>query len=248
MNLSFEEFHSFSDAITQSLFPPARDIDYAIGVKQKDDGTIVTSFDIAIEEKIRKVILNSFPDHNIIGEEGDDLNNGSDYTWVIDPIDGTFSFSHGVPLFGTLLGLLFRNIPLYGAMRLPMYGNSFLAGDSKKCLHNGKECTVKSFHGCNESLILTTDLERIRKSRFKHYFDDLIKSGCTVRTWGDCFGYFMLCTGKADLMMDLELKRCDILPLIPIIRGSGAVILKLSCNEYENIIACTPEMVEKIQT
>ena len=67
----------------------------------------------------------------------------------------------------------------------------------------------------------------------------------TSRTWGDCFGYFLLCSGRADLMMDLSLKDCDITPLIPILIGAGAKIIKLD-GSYNNIVACVPELENRI--
>ena len=88
------------------------------------------------------MIRESYPKHNIVGKY-DDFNNGSDYTWTVDPIDGT-QLCSWVPLFGLLLGLCLKDIPLYGSMRLPMVRNNFLAGDSSVCLLNGDQVQTKN--------------------------------------------------------------------------------------------------------
>ncbi len=78
-------------------------------------------------------------------------------------------------------------------------------------------------------------------------YDGMIEKGSLSRTWGDCFGYYLLCSGKADLMMDLDLKDCDILPLIPIIKGAGAKIIKLD-GTHNNIVACVAELADTVES
>ena len=245
MPLSFDEFYLFAEKATASASSLVFENIDRVDAKYKSDNTIVTETDFCIENQIRNLIREYYPNHNIVGEEYDDFNNGSDYTWTVDPIDGTLSYAHGVPLFGLLLGLSLKGIPVYGSMRLPMVQNNFLAGDSSVCLLNGDQVQTKKFTGWSNSLILTTDFERIRNSKYSEIYQGLISKGSTSRTWGDCFGYFLLCSGRADLMMDLSLKDCDITPLIPIISGAGAKIIKLD-GSYNNIVACVPELENRI--
>ena len=245
MPLSFDEFYLFAEKATASASSLVFENIDRVDAKYKSDNTIVTETDFCIENQIRNLIRESYPNHNIVGEEYDDINNGSDYTWTVDPIDGTLSYAHGVPLFGLLLGLSLKDIPLYGSMRLPMVRNNFIAGDSSVCLLNGGQVQTKKFTGWSNSLILTTDFERIQKSKYSEIYQGLISKGSTSRTWGDCFGYFLLCSGRADLMMDLSLKDCDITPLIPILIGAGAKIIKLD-GSYNNIVACVPELENRI--
>ena len=216
-----------------------------VDAKFKTDKTLVTETDFDVENQIRNLIREAYPDHNISGEEYDDFINDSDYTWTIDPIDGTLSYAHGVPLFGSLLGLSLNDIPLYGSMRLPMVRNDFVAGDSSVCLINGEQVKTKNFNGWQNSLVLTTDFERIQNTKYSEIYQMLIAKGATSRTWGDCFGYYLLCSGRADLMMDLALKDCDITPIIPIILGAGAKIIKLD-GSFNNIVACIPELESSI--
>ena len=245
MPLSFDEFYLFAEKATASASSLVFENIDRVDAKYKSDNTIVTETDFCIENQIRNLIRESYPNHNIVGEEYDEINNGSDYTWTVDPIDGTLSYAHGVPLFGLLLGLSLKGIPVYGSMRLPMVQNNFLAGDSSVCLLNGDQVQTKKFTEWSNSLILTTDFERIRNSKYSEIYQGLISKGSTSRTWGDCFGYFLLCSGRADLMMDLSLKDCDITPLIPILIGAGAKIIKLD-GSYNNIVACVPELENRI--
>mgnify|MGYP001253559737 FL=1 len=245
MPLSFDEFYLFAEKATASASSLVFENIDRVDAKYKSDKTIVTETDFCIENQIRNLIRESYPNHNIVGEEYDDFNNGSDYTWTVDPIDGTLSYAHGVPLFGLLLGLCFKDFPLYGSMRLPMVRNNFLAGDSSVCLLNGDQVQTKKFTGWSNSLVLTTDFERIQNSKYSEIYQRLITKGSTSRTWGDCFGYYLLCSGRADLMMDLSLKDCDITPLVPILIGAGAKIIKLD-GSYNNIVACVPELENTI--
>ena len=130
--LTFEDFNSFCVKNTNFLID---EINHSrrdgFGSQYKSDGTIVTDTDLIIEDRIRESISNSFPDHAIYGEERESINTSASYRWVIDPVDGTFGFSRGVPLFGTLIGFLEDGVPRYGFLRLPMIHDNCLSGDNK---------------------------------------------------------------------------------------------------------------------
>ena len=242
MMLTFERFYEFTEKISDSACKYLDEVIDKTNIRFKLDGTMVTNADMQIESHIRSEIENDFPEHSICGEEKQDSIKDSEYKWIIDPIDGTFSFASGVPLFGCLIGLLRNNKPLYGSMRLPFIKNAFISGDSSKCLLNGLPVSCNEDYDPTKSLILTTDDTRLSKSKFSKLFQHLINQGSIYRTWGDCFGYYLLCTGKADLMLDLDLKPYDILPIIPIILGAGACIQELPGEKFANILAYNPKM------
>ena len=241
--LTFEDFNSFCVKSTNFLVDEVcysqRD-----GLKShyKGDGTIVTDADFLIEDKLRESISSSFPDHAIYGEERESINESSPYRWLIDPVDGTFGFSRGVPLFGTLIGFLENNVPRYGFLRLPMVHDNYLSGDNKTALLNGAPLENANFSGWDNSLILTTDTITIESSPIKEVWHKALNFGSTARTWGDCFGYYLVCTGQADLMADTNLKPHDILPLLPILKGAGLIIQQFECDDYSNIVACKREI------
>lgn len=243
--LSFDEFYSFTSTITKEAASIITRNNSSISTSTKSDGTLVTDTDFEVEKLIRARIKETYTNHGIIGEEyGDDIKN-SPYTWVIDPIDGTTSYHFGVPFFGTLVGLLKEGKPVFGSMRLPMF-DQMLAGDGSHCLINGKRCQVKKFDGYEKSLFLTSDEGRMYESSYGKSWSILKETDATFRTWGDCYGYYLLCIGKADAMFDLDLKPCDILPIIPIVKGAGAKIVEFGKNDNRDLSACVPEIEEKI--
>ena len=89
-------------------------------VEQKADQSPVTIADKLAEEQMRNLIMKNFPEHGIIGEEFGSHNPEAEYQWVLDPIDGTKSFIHGVPTFGTLIALLYLGKPIIGAINFPV--------------------------------------------------------------------------------------------------------------------------------
>lgn len=213
----------------------------------KQDGTRVTEVDFIIEDKLREQIINTYPTHGILGEERKSINPDADFVWVLDPIDGTYGFSKGVPLFGSLLGLNYMGKPMYGFLRLPMINDTWISGDCKQTYINGKVLKTKAFSGMNDSLILTTDQQTLTNSPIYKHWQKAINLGATARTWGDCYGYYLLCLGEADLMVDTGLKPYDILPLIPILRGAGMRIEQLGDKEdYSEIMTGKKEIFDAI--
>lgn len=213
----------------------------------KQDGTRVTEIDFLIEDKLREQIISTYPNHGILGEERKSINPDADFVWVLDPIDGTYGFSKGVPLFGSLIGLNYMGKPVYGFLRLPMINDTWISGDSKQTYINGKVLKTKAFSGMNDSLILTTDQQTLTNSPIYKHWQKAINLGATARTWGDCYGYYLLCLGEADLMVDTGLKPYDILPLIPILRGAGMRIEQLGDKEdYSEIMAGKKEIFDAI--
>ena len=246
--VTFDEFSTFVESISKKAAEIARSKFNENFIKwNKEDGTIVTEVDVEIEKFIRHEISNKYPNHSLHGEEEEDVNNNSSYRWIIDPIDGTLSFSSGVPFYGILIGLCFQNEIIYGSYRLPSYNDFFLSSDGESCISNHKLPPSTNVRGNPDTLlILTTDEDRVVNSRFSNQWKKLKKHKSVIRTWGDCFGYHMVITRNADLMLDLDLKKCDILPLIPIIQGSGLKMKRLTANTYNDLVVYNPQLEEKI--
>ncbi len=191
---------------------------------------------------IRVEIKKNFPEDGIMGEELFSHNASASYQWIIDPIDGTYSFTKNVPLFGTLIGLQHEGKMLYGYLRMPMLENAWMAGNGKTCIHNGSELNQRSkFNGWKDSLILTTDPYSICNTSIEPFWKKALEFGAIARTWGDCYGYYMVCLGKAELMADTSLKPFDILPLVPIITGSGLSINQLGKVEHDTVVVCSED-------
>ena len=189
----------------------------------KSDQTPVTVADREAEQLIRKMILNRFPTHGIVGEEYGAENEGADYVWVIDPIDGTKTFMTGVPLFGTIVCLKYKGEPIVGMVHQPIL-NQILLGDGEQCWLNDKIVSVRKTAKIEEAVLLTSD--PINPSRYKGdaKWNKLVQQVKLYRTWGDCYGYLLLATGWADIMVDPIVSPWDFQGIIPIIRGANGTI------------------------
>lgn len=194
-----------------------------IAVEIKSDQTPVTIADKKVEEMMRELIMQYYPAHGIVGEEFGNYQPEASYQWILDPIDGTKSFIHGMPTFGTLIALIKNNHPLIGTINLPIL-DKLLIGDNTKTELNGKIVSFRECSNLSSAVLLTTDHLHIGQYRNMTYFEKLMKKVKIYRTWGDCFGYYLLATGYADIMVDPIMSVWDMMALIPVIKGAGGII------------------------
>ena len=198
----------------------------ALEVEKKEDDTPVTVADRLAEEVIRDKINRRFPQHGIIGEEWGNERENSEFVWVIDPIDGTKSFLSGVPLFGTLIALMHHNEPVLGVFHQPVLHQT-MVGDGARTLQNGEPVHSSRLRSLSEARLMTTDIQDIQKHHDLKAFWKLMSRVKLTRTWGDCFGYYLLARGNADIMFDPIVSVWDAMAVIPIVRGAGAVVTDL---------------------
>ncbi|BCM92061.1 fructose-1,6-bisphosphatase/inositol-1-monophosphatase [Abditibacteriota bacterium] len=192
------------------------------GLESKDDNSPVTLADRGAEEVMRAMIEKKFPDHGIVGEEYGPQNADAEWVWILDPIDGTKSFIASVPLFGTLIGLLHNGKPVVGCVNQPVL-NQLLLGDNENTTLNGKRVCVRPTSDISQALLLTTDPLRPYKTHDGAAYDKLARQARTVRSWGDCYGYLLVCCGWADIMLDPIMASWDLLPILPCLAGAGAM-------------------------
>jgi myo-inositol-1(or 4)-monophosphatase len=221
-----------------------------VEVEMKADATPVTQADRDTESLMRELIRKTYPEHGVIGEEFGEENACAEFVWTLDPIDGTVSFASGCPLFGTLVGLLHQNKPVLGVIHLPLL-NQLCIGDGKGTTLNGRLVQLRDTSRLADATFLTTDVSDIRCTRRKDGFELLLDQTHLFRTWGDCYGYLLLASGKADIMLDLDMKIWDIMPLIPVIKGANGIITTWSGDDVqqgESCLACNralhPQVVE----
>lgn len=215
---------------------------------EKQDSSPVTIADKKAEEVMRNEIMKNFPEHGIIGEEFDDHTGSSPYKWVLDPIDGTKGFICGTVNFGTLIALLKNDKPLLGVFNQPIL-NEFLIGDNKSALLNGKKVSVRNCARISEAVLLTTDFLNIKKYQNLKKFENLMNKVKFIRGWGDCYGYYLVATGFADIMVDPIMSFWDIAALVPIIRGAGGIITDYQGNDAmkgSSAIAASPKIHEQV--
>ncbi|MEO6568955.1 MAG: inositol monophosphatase family protein, partial [Opitutaceae bacterium] len=150
-------------------------------------------------------------------------NADAEWVWVLDPIDGTKSFITGVPLWGTLIALLYHGQPVLGCIHQPML-ERFLLGDGSETTLNGRRVRVRNCVRIEDAVVLTSDLFNPAKYQNGAAYAALIERAKLVRTWGDCYGYLLVASGWADVMLDPVMNPWDIAALVPVIRGAGGVI------------------------
>lgn len=176
-----------------------------VAVEWKHDGSEVTAADRAAEEHVRAAIADAFPDDGILGEEGEDRPSRSGRRWVVDPIDGTRSFASGVPLYSMLLTLEDDGVPVLGCVHLPMQAETLVAASGAGAWVNGSRARVSECSDLAAARLVTSGLEYWRDHSTDAHragFGRLVKATRFTRTWGDGFGYFLVATGRADLICE----------------------------------------------
>lgn len=194
-----------------------------IKIETKTDQSPVTIADKKAEELMRELIMKEFPAHGILGEEFGKHNEAAEYQWILDPIDGTKSFISGALTFGTLIALLKNGEPILGVINQPVL-NEFLIGDNVTAMLNDNKVKVRECFSLSEATLLTTDHLNIDEYQNIGKFEELIRKVKLYRQWGDCYGYYLVATGYADVMIDPIMSVWDSMALIPVIRGAGGTI------------------------
>jgi myo-inositol-1(or 4)-monophosphatase len=192
-----------------------------VAVDLKRDKSPVTAADREAELLMREHVKRRFPSHGIVGEEYGSENETAEWVWIFDPIDGTNSFIHRVPLFGTLIALLHRGAPVLGLIHQPILGQ-LMEGDGAETVLNGRPVRMRE-RALSDATLLCSDFTHIEKQR-PAGFAELHSKVKLTRTWGDCYGYLLLAAGLADIMLDPWMNPWDVAALIPIVRGAGGVI------------------------
>jgi histidinol-phosphatase len=192
-------------------------------VEIKADGSPVTAADRAAEQAAREWVVRYFPEDGILGEEFGEVRAGARRRWVIDPIDGTKSFVRGTPLWGSLVALCEGDTVLAGAAYFPAIGELIAAAPNTGCWWNGSRCAVSSVASLERATVLTTDERFQERPTRRAGWERLSSSAAVSRTWGDCFGYLLVATGRAEVMCDPVMSPWDSAALHPIIREAGGV-------------------------
>ena len=219
-----------------------------IGIESKSDDSPVTIADKTTEEKLRELIMKEYPEHGILGEEFGQHNKDSEYQWVLDPIDGTKNFVCGGVIFGTLIALLKNNKPILGVFHQPIL-NEFMIGDNKTTLLNDKVVKVTDVSGIEEASLLVSDHLNVKEYQDLPKFENLMQRVKLYSPMGDCYGYYLLASGFAQIMIDPIMSVWDTMALIPIINGAGGIITDYQGKDAllgESVVASTPNIHKEV--
>jgi histidinol-phosphatase len=199
-------------------------------VERKGDGSPVTAADRAAESIMREAIQAQFPDDAILGEEFGEKPGTTQYRWVLDPIDGTKSFICGVPLYTTLVSVMEGNRPLIGVIYAPATAEMVYAvsGQTTWYVQAGGEgipARVSDTERLGDATYVTSEAATfalVGKKAGGAAVNQQLQDACRLsRTWGDAFGYLLVATGRADVMVDPVMNLWDAAALQPIIEGAG---------------------------
>lgn len=186
----------------------------------KADRTPVTAADRNAEIAIREFLARECPTHGILGEEFPETPGDGRHRWVLDPIDGTKSFIHHVPLFGTLVALERDGVPVVGVIACHAAGETASAATGLGAFINGERARVSTTTTLGDATLSMTSYSRMAKLH-PRAFERLVFGCGLARAWGDCYGYLMVAGGRADIMLDPEVSIWDAAALYPVITEAG---------------------------
>ncbi|MCJ8509527.1 histidinol-phosphatase [Rhizobium lemnae] len=218
-------FDSLADAARSQTLPRFR-VGTAVTNKLHGGFDPVTEADQAAELAIRELIINSFPDHGILGEEHESIGLDREHVWVIDPIDGTRAFISGVPVWGTLIGLRSGGRAVMGLVDQPFTGERYFA-DGSASWYSGPDgahrIQVRDCGDISNAILFTTSPHIFSTAERSQY--DRVESKVRLFRYGtDCYAYALLAAGHVDLVVENGLKPYDVGALIPLIEQAGGII------------------------
>ncbi|TLU82881.1 MAG: histidinol-phosphatase [Chlorobium sp.] len=193
----------------------------SLQVFTKRDATPVTEADRNTEELIRDVIHSRFPDDGLLGEEFDERPSISNRRWIIDPIDGTKAFIHGVPLYGVMIALEENDELRIGVVHFPALGELYYAERGYGAFLNGSPISVSEVPEVGNATVLYTEKEYLLDPPSSHPVDLLRSEAGLVRGWGDCYGHMLVASGRAEVAVDKIMSPWDCAALIPVVLEAG---------------------------
>lgn len=250
MATDFTFLRHLADAAANQTLPRFRN-NASVANKLEDGFDPVTEADREAERAIRKHINQTHPDHGILGEEFGAENTDNQFVWVIDPIDGTRAFISGVPVWGTLVGLMEDGDAIAGLMSQPFTGELYMAADGEAVLEwsgNRRPLTASTTTSLDDAIMFTTTPKLFEGAELEGY--ERLESRVKLARYGcDCYAFSLLASGHADLVVEPGvLQPYDIVGLIPLIEAAGGVVTRWDGGPAETggnvVAAATPALHE----
>ncbi|MFN9436544.1 MAG: histidinol-phosphatase, partial [Planctomycetota bacterium] len=202
----------------------------AYQVERKSDRSPVTRADKEAEQLVRSMVADLYPDDGILGEEFGKVSGRSEFEWIIDPIDGTKSFISGVPLYSTLVGLTFAGRPIIGVIAIPALGELVIGIDGRGAWYGQgsgtgveilKPTRVSSVEDLADGLFVVSQVDNFGKRGAQSAYEALERKSYITRSWGDGYGYLLVATGRAELMVDPIVNPWDVAAVAPVVVEAG---------------------------
>lgn len=197
-----------------------------VRIDRKGDNSPVTIADQSAEKLIRAGIAKHFGNDGILGEEYGEQPGTSGFRWIVDPLDGTKSFIHGVPLFGTLIGVEYQKSVVLGVCHLPVLQETAYASRKqgawwKRGGEAPQPARVSAVSDLSQALVCFTTVQGFSRVGRPDALDEIVRSAGLFRGWGDCYGHMLVATGRADAMVDAQMNPWDAAALLPIVEEAG---------------------------
>jgi len=201
-------------------------------VERKNDRSPVTLADKQAEQTVRKLVESHYPDDAILGEEFGGIAGTTPFEWIIDPIDGTKSFISGVPLYSTLVGLTYRSQPVLGVIAIPALGEVVVGAQGLGAWYGMasqvnrdrpilNRAHVNQVDSLADGLFLTSQVDNFNRRDAQSAYRNLESMAYVSRSWGDGYGYLLVATGRAELMVDPIVNPWDVAAVAPVITEAG---------------------------
>ncbi|MCF8001024.1 MAG: inositol monophosphatase [Halanaerobiales bacterium] len=210
---------------------------------------LVSEVDKNSEEKIINWIYDNFPEHNIIAEESGRQNKQSEYTWVIDPLDGTTNYIHGFPLFSISIALMKKNEVILGVIYVPFMEELYTAIKDKGAFLNGQKIKVNEKDSLKESLLVTGfpyDLNEVEYNNISIFNQLLYKTRGIRRLGSAAYDLALVASGKLDGFWELKLNPWDIKAGVVIIKEAGGKVIETDINGRHLIIAASNLITDEL--
>jgi histidinol-phosphatase len=190
-------------------------------VELKADRTPVTAADRGAEERLRQRIERAFPTHGIVGEEFGEKAGSEPARWILDPIDGTYSFICGVPLYAVLIGFEWEGEAVAGVIHLPALQETVYAAKGLGCRWNGRPARVSDVKDIGEARLVFASAKFARKHGKGAEFERLLTACGNDRGFCDAYGYALVATGRAEIAVDPVMSLWDTAALYPVVTEAG---------------------------
>jgi len=218
------DFVALAHALADAARPiSARYFRTTVAIDDKDDASPVTIADREAEAAMRAILSREVPQHGVYGEEHGVERADAEHVWVLDPIDGTRAFITGLPIWGTLIALLHKGVPVLGVIDQPILQERWLGVAGQPSTLNGQPIHVRACPTLDRAYMYSTapimfsgDVSR------KH---EALSHAVKLFRWGgDCYAYGLLASGHVDLVVENTLKLYDFAALVPVIQGAGGLV------------------------
>lgn len=219
---------SLSDTCREAIKAASR---AGIDASTKPDGSLVTNADLAAESAFRERLDEEFPDMGVLGEEFGHVRAESAWQWIIDPVDGTSDFAHGLPVWGTIIGLFYHQQPVVGVIDHPDLDLRVHAAFGLGAFRNGEPLSLDDFGQARDQeqarIGIPSRSNFIRRNGGGAAFDRLVASYPDFRVFRSCLTHAYAATGQLDAALEWDVKIWDLAATQIVIEEAGGQYIGL---------------------